>query len=48
MENGTAGDALNAWGVALFRTLLNADPKTAPEQGAYSKWLDQASEGEEA
>jgi hypothetical protein len=48
MESGTAGDALNPWGVALFRTLKNADPKTAPEQAAYSKWLDQTSDREEA
>jgi ABC-type multidrug transport system fused ATPase/permease subunit len=48
MEAGTAGDTLNTWGVALFRTLKIADPKTAPEQAAYSKWLDQTSDREEA
>ncbi len=48
MEAGAAGDALNPWGVALFRTLKMADPKTAAEQAAYSKWLDQTSEREEA
>jgi hypothetical protein len=48
MEAGTAGDTLNPWGVALFRTLKIADPKSAPEQAAYSKWLDQTSDREEA
>ena len=48
MEAGTAGDTLNPWAVALFRTLKIADPKSAPEQAAYSKWLDQTSDREEA
>jgi hypothetical protein len=48
LEAGTAGDALNPWGVALFRTLKTADPKTSSEQAAYSKWLDQTSDREEA
>jgi hypothetical protein len=48
MEAGTEGDALNPWAVALFRTLKGVDPQTAPEQAAYSKWLDQTSDREEA
>ena len=48
MENGTVGEAINPWAVALFRTLKLADPKTTPEQAAYDKWLDQTSEREEA
>jgi hypothetical protein len=48
MEHGEAGAAINAWSVALFRTLKAADPKTAAEQAAYSKWLDQTSDREEA
>src|SRR5690349_22404787 len=32
MENGTAGDRFNPWGVELFRVLERADPKTATEQ----------------
>jgi ABC-type multidrug transport system fused ATPase/permease subunit len=48
LEAGTEGDTLNPWGVALFRTLKIADPKTVPEQAAYSKWLDQTSDREEA
>jgi hypothetical protein len=48
MENGEAADAISTWAVSLFRTLQTVDPKTAPEQAAYSKWLDQTSEREEA
>jgi hypothetical protein len=48
MEAGTAGEALNPWGVALFRTLRLTQPESASEQAAFSKWLDQTSDREEA
>jgi hypothetical protein len=48
MEAGTQGDAINPWGVALFRTLQGVEPKSASEQSAYDKWLDQTSAREEA
>jgi hypothetical protein len=48
MENGDVAETLSTWAVALFRTLETVDPKSAPEQAAYSKWLDQTSEREEA
>jgi hypothetical protein len=48
MEHGTQGDAINPWGVALFNTLKGVEPKTASEQSAYDKWLDQTSDREEA
>jgi len=48
MEAGGDGAALNPWGVALFRSLHGTQPKTASEQAAYSKWLDQTSDREEA
>ncbi len=41
MRDGTQTDAMNPWGVALLRTLRTVDPRTASEQAAYSKWLDQ-------
>ena len=41
MEAGSQGDALNPWGTALFRTLRTVRPRTASEQAAYGKWLDQ-------
>jgi Protein of unknown function (DUF4239) len=48
MRNGTQTDAANPWGVALFRTLRGIEPKTASEQAAYAKWLDQRLDREAA
>jgi hypothetical protein len=48
MENHTLGDDLNPWSVELYRTLRKIDPQTAVEQAAYSKWLDQTSDREDA
>jgi hypothetical protein len=47
-EAGKKGDDINPWGAELFRTLKNVDPKTASEQSAYDKWLDQTSDREAA
>jgi hypothetical protein len=48
MRDGTQGDALNPWGVQLFRTIRPVEPTTASQQSAYDKWLDQTSAREEA
>jgi hypothetical protein len=48
MEAGTQGDAINPWGVRLFRTFRAVQPGTASVQSAYDKWLDQTSAREEA
>jgi hypothetical protein len=48
MRDGTQTDAMNPWGVALFRTLRTIEPRTAAEQTAYSKWLDQRLDREAA
>jgi amino acid transporter len=48
MRSGTLGDAVNPWGVELFRTLQVVEPTTAAEQSAYDKWLEQTSAREEA
>jgi hypothetical protein len=48
MEEGRGGDTINPWAVALFRSLRLANPTSAGEQAAYSKWLDQTSDREEA
>jgi hypothetical protein len=48
MEAGTQGDAINPWGVELFRTMEEVEPESAPEQSAYDKWLEQTSAREEA
>jgi hypothetical protein len=48
MEAGTLGDIVNPWGIATFRTLKTVEPKSASEQAAYAKWLDQRSDRESA
>ena len=48
MQAGTLGDSVNPWGDATFRTLRTVEPRTASEQAAYSKWLDQRSDREDA
>jgi hypothetical protein len=48
MREGTLGDTVSPWGIALFRTLRPVEPRTASEQSAYDKWLEQTSEREQA
>jgi hypothetical protein len=48
LEKGARGGTINPWGVSMFRTLQTADPQTPAEQAAYSKWLDQTSDREQA
>lgn len=48
MEAGTQGDAMNPWGVATFQTMRTVEPRTAAEQAAYAKWLDQRLDRESA
>jgi hypothetical protein len=48
MKSGTLGEGPNAWGVALFRSLLATEPRSASEQAAYSKYLDERSDREDA
>ncbi len=47
-ESGSLGDEINPWGVELFRTLQAVQPKTATEEAAYGKWLDETSDREAA
>jgi hypothetical protein len=48
MEHGTEGDSVNPWALEMFDTVRHVQPKTASEQSAYDKWLDQTSTREEA
>jgi hypothetical protein len=48
MESGTLTDQYNSWGVAMFRTLRTVEPRSASEQAAYGKWLDQRTDRESA
>jgi hypothetical protein len=47
MADGNPPNA-NPWGVALFRTLRATDPRSATEQAAYAKYLDQRADQEMA
>ncbi len=42
MSAGTLGDAINPWGAEMFLTIAAVDPKTAAEQSAYDRWMDQS------
>ena len=48
MESGAQGDAINPWGVELFRTFKTVQPGTPSEEAAYGKWIDQTSDREAA
>lgn len=48
MRDGTIGNSLNPWGVAMFRTLETVEPRAASEQSAYDQWLGQVSTREQA
>jgi hypothetical protein len=48
MTAGTLADGPNPWGLAVFRSLRGTDPSSASEQAAFSKYLDQRSDREDA
>ena len=43
MENGSLGEELNPWGVAMFRTLRAVELDTPQQESAYDQWLEQTS-----
>jgi hypothetical protein len=48
MGDGRLGDNVNPWGVAMFKTIRQVDPRTATEQSAYDRWMDQTLDREQA
>ena len=48
MRAGTQTAEANPWGLQLYRTLRTVEPRTAAEQAAYAKWLDQRLDRESA
>jgi hypothetical protein len=48
MRSGHLSYAPNPWGVKLFESLRSAEPRSPSEQAAYSKYLDERSEREDA
>jgi multisubunit Na+/H+ antiporter MnhB subunit len=45
---GTLGDSINPWGAEMFRTISTVSPRTATEQSAYDRWMDQTVDREQA
>jgi hypothetical protein len=48
MRSGEAANLINSWSVAMFRSLRAIEPRTASEQAAYGKWLDQSTDRQSA
>jgi len=48
MEDGSQGDTVSPWSVALFQSLKEAEPAAPSAQSALDKWFDQTSDREEA
>ncbi len=48
MDSRTLGDSINPWGAEMFRTIHTVDPKSATEQSAYDRWMDQTADREQA
>jgi hypothetical protein len=48
MKSGSLGYRPNVWGAELFRSLRASQPRSATEQAAYSKYLDERSDREDA
>jgi Protein of unknown function (DUF4239) len=48
MRSGALGDAPNVWGKALLDTLRVTEPRSASAQAAFSKYLDERSDREDA
>jgi hypothetical protein len=46
--NGSLGDDVNPWGVAMFKTIAAVHPRGDIEQSAYDRWMDQTAQREQA
>jgi len=48
LEDGTLGDSVNPWGVAMYETLLRFQPADDYEQSTFDRWLDQTEARQDA
>jgi hypothetical protein len=48
VDAGTLGDSVNPWGVAMYNTFSDLEPRSATEQSAYDRWMDQTNDREQA
>ena len=48
MAAGSGQSSVNPWGVAMFRTIATVEPRTATEESAYDRWMEQTADRQEA
>lgn len=48
LDAGNTNDSVNPWAVEMYRTISTVHPRTATEQSAYDRWMDQTSQREQA
>jgi hypothetical protein len=48
LEDGSLGDDINPWAVAMFDTIQEVEPASGTEQSAYDRWMDQTIAREDA
>jgi hypothetical protein len=48
LDAGTLGDAINPWGGQMYLTISTVEPRSATEQSAYDRWMDQTGDREQA
>lgn len=48
VDNGTLGDRINPWGGELFKTISTVKPRSATEQSAYDRFMDETADRQQA
>jgi len=48
VASGRVQDSINPWGAKMFITVAALQPKTATEQSAYDRWMDQTTQRQQA
>ena len=48
VDKGTLGDQINPWGGELFKTIHTVKPRTATEQSAYDRFMDETADRQQA
>lgn len=48
VDKGTLGDQINPWGGELFKTISTVKPRTATEQSAYDRFMDETADRQQA
>jgi len=48
VAEGKEQDSVNPWGAEMFTTVAALQPRTATEQSAYDRWMDQSSDRQES